>query len=184
MLNKIKNLLYVILLGLIIWNIVMTEQTLGRPESTFEIDGTTYMISNMGNDKKDPTELRNIGTRMACDSLGEITGQPVILDASIKDTKSFISGNPIKVNCIEPMSQIAIDYLPERFFKFKDNTSESIYNFYDRFSLNHDKTEILSKKNIKYIKVPWTIDSNYPDKKQKKKIINDYIKQNLRLNEI
>lgn len=161
----------------------MTEQTIGRPESTFEIDGTTYMISNMGNGKKDPIELKSIGTRMACDSLEEITGQPVVLDADIKDTKNFISGRPVKVNCIEPMSRIAIDYLPEKFFKYKDNKNDSIYSFYDRFSLNHDKTEILSEKNINYIKIPWTVDSMYTDKKRKKKIINDYIKQTLKLNE-
>ena len=161
----------------------MTEQTIGRPESTFEIDGTTYMISNMGNRKKDPVELKSIGTRMACDSLEEITGQPVDCDAEIKDTKNFISGNPIKVSCIEPMSKIAIDYLPENFFKYKDNKSDSIYNFYDRFSLNHNKTEILSKNNINYIKIPWTVDNKYKDKNQKKKIINDYIKQKLNINE-
>ena len=161
----------------------MSEQTLGRPETTFEVDGTTYLISNMGNGTKDPVELKSIGTRMACDSLSEITGQPVDLNADIKDTKSFISGNPIKVNCIEPMSQIAIDYLPEKFFEYKDNKNESIYSFYDRFSLNHDKTEILSGKNIKYIKIPWTIDRNYKDKKEKKRIINDYIRQSLKINE-
>ena len=77
MLEKIQSLLYIAFLVILIWQLVFSENSLmGKQEAMFEIDGNTYVISNMGSNKKsDPNNIKNVGTRISCDLLKEITGQ-------------------------------------------------------------------------------------------------------------
>lgn len=146
-----------------IWQLVMSEEsTLGKQEAMFEFDGNTYVISNMGRTNMDPGDIKNVGNRISCDSLKEITGQKISLNHTLKDTKSFISGNNLSVQCIEPFSGVAVDYLPKEFYDYTDNTTKGvnkdIYEFYDRMALNEHKNQEFSKKGIRYIRVPWIID--------------------------
>lgn len=129
-------------------------------EAMFEIDGNTYIISNMGSSKKtDPANLKNVGTRISCDILKDITGQQVMTDAEITGTKSFISGNKLAVECIEPYSGIAIDYLSKDFFSYKNGgPNKDVYEFYDRVALNEYKKESLINGGIKYVSIPYTVD--------------------------
>ena len=117
MLQKIQTLLYIIFLLIMIWQLVVSEEsTLGKQEAMFEFDGNTYVISNMGKTNMDPVDIKNVGSRISCDSLKDITGQKISLNHSVKETKSFISGNNLSVQCIEPFSGVAIDYLSKDFF--------------------------------------------------------------------
>jgi len=133
---------------------------MGKQEAMFEIDGNTYVISNMGlNKKSDPSNLKNVGTRISCDILKDITGQQIISDAGINGTKSFISGNKLSVDCIEPYSGIAIDYLPKDFYSFSNGgTNSDVYEFYDRVALNEFKKENLTNGGINYVSIPYTVD--------------------------
>ena len=134
------------------------ESLFGKQEAMFEVDGKTYIISNMGNNKTDPIGLRDVGTRISCDTLGEVTGQKIEINKPIDATKSFISGNKLSVECIEPLSGVAIDYLPREFYEYNQNGPRDIYEFYDRFALQTYKMDEFSQKNIKYVNIPWTAD--------------------------
>lgn len=161
MLQKIQSLLYITFLLILIWQIVFSENSLlGKQEAMFEIDGNTYIISNMGGSKKvDPPNIKNVGTRLSCDLLKDITGQQVTNDKGIEGTKSFISGDKLSVDCIEPYSGIAIDYLPKDFYSFKyGGPNKDIYEFYDRVALNEYKKENLLNGGIKYVSVPYVVD--------------------------
>ena len=133
---------------------------MGKQEAMFEIDGNTYIISNMGTNKKtDPANLKNVGTRISCDLLKDITGQQITSDAGIMGTKSFISGEKLSVDCIEPYSGIAIDYLSKDFYSFKNGgPNKDVYEFYDRVALNEYKKENLTNGGIKYVNIPYTVD--------------------------
>ena len=160
MLQKIQTLLYIIFLLIMIWQLVVSEEsTLGKQEAMFEFDGNTYVISNMGKTNMDPVDIKNVGSRISCDSLKDITGQKISLNHSVKETKSFISGNNLSVQCIEPFSGVAIDYLSKDFYEYKNrDVNKDVYEFYDRMALNEHKNQELSQKGIKYIRVPWLVD--------------------------
>lgn len=161
MLEKIQSILYIAFLVLLIWQLVFSENSLmGKQEAMFEIDGNTYIISNMGSNKKvDPVNIKNVGTRVSCDALKDITGQQIITDAGITGTKSFISGEKLSVDCIEPFSGIAIDYLPKDFYSYRNNgPNKDVYEFYDRVALNEFKKENLTNGGIKHLNIPYTVD--------------------------
>ena len=161
MLEKIQSILYITFLLILIWQIVFSENSLlGKQEAMFEIDGNTYIISNMGNNKKtDPGNIKNVGTRISCDLLKDITGQQIINDAGITGTKSFISGDKLSVDCIEPYSGIAVDYLSKDFYSFRNGgPNKDVYEFYDRVALNEFKKENLINGGIKYLNIPYTVD--------------------------
>jgi hypothetical protein len=161
MLEKIQSILYISFLLILIWQLVFSENSLlGKQEAMFEIDGNTYIISNMGTSKKsDPANLKNVGTRISCDLLKDITGQQIISDAGITGTKSFISGDKLSVDCIEPYSGIAIDYLSKDFYSFKNGgPNKDVYEFYDRVALNEYKKENLINGGINYVNIPYTVD--------------------------
>ncbi len=161
MLDKIQSILYIAFLLILIWQLVFSENSLmGKQEAMFEIDGNTYIISNMGGNKKtDPVNLKNVGTRISCDLLKDITGQQVATDAGIMGTKSFISGDKLFVDCIEPYSGIAIDYLSKDFYSFKNGgPNKDVYEFYDRVALNEYKKENLTNGGIKHVNIPYTVD--------------------------
>jgi hypothetical protein len=160
MLQKIQTLLYIIFLLIMIWQLAISqESTLGKQEAMFEFDGNTYVISNMGRTNTDPVDIKNVGSRISCDTLKEVTGQKVSLNHTVKDTKSFISGNNLSVQCIEPFSGVAVDYLSREFYEYTNkDVNKDVYEFYDRMALNEHKNEQLSQKGIKYIRIPWVVD--------------------------
>lgn len=161
MLQKIQSLLYILFLTILIWQLVFSENSLlGKQEAMFEIDGNKYVISNMGGARKsDPAPIKNVGTRLSCDLLHNITGQRVSNGQDIENTSSFISGNKLNVDCIEPYSGIAIDYLPEDFHNYDGSPpNKDVYEFYDRVALNEFKKEKLNEIGIKYLTIPYTID--------------------------
>ena len=144
-----------------IWQLVFSENSLlGKQEAMFEMDGNTYVISNMGGaSKADPASIKNLGTRLSCDLLRDITGQQISLNQSIQGTKSFLSGNKLSVDCIEPYSGIALDYLPEQFYSYDTKgPNEDVYEFYDRVALNEYKKENLMNGGIKYLNIPYKVD--------------------------
>ena len=143
-----------------IWQLVVSEEsTLGKQEAMFEFDGNTYVISNMGKSNFDPVDIKNVGTRISCDSLKDVTGQKVSLNHNVKDTKSFISGNNLSVQCIEPFSGVAVDYLSKEFYEYSNKSiNKDIYEFYDRMALAEHKNQELSQRGIKYIRIPWLVD--------------------------
>lgn len=161
MLDKIKNVLYITFLIIIIWQLTMSKNSLMNQEASFEIDGNTYVISNMGKSmKSDPDNIKSVGTRIVCDTLKDITGVNVAQDQDINGTKSFLSGNKLKVSCVEPFSGIAIDYMPKESFEYGRGSkhSKDVYEFYDRLALNQYKKEILNNGGLKYFTVPYTVD--------------------------
>ena len=161
MLDKIQSILYIAFLLILIWQLVFSENSLmGKQEAMFEMDGNTYIISNMGGmGKTDPENIKNVGTRLSCDLLKEITGQKVSIDQGIEGTKSFISGNKLSVDCIEPYSGIALDYLPKNFYSYDNNgVNKDVYEFYDRVALNEFKKENLTNGGLKYLNIPYTVD--------------------------
>ena len=128
-----------------IWQLVFSENSLlGKQEAMFEMKTEIHnVISNMGGGvKSDPANIKNLGTRLSCDLLKDITGQQISLNQGIQGTKSFLSGNKLSVDCIEPYSGIALDYLPEQFFYYDNKgPNEDVYEFYDRVALNEYKKE-------------------------------------------
>ena len=144
-----------------IYQLVFSENSLlGKQEAMFEIDGNTYVISNMGGaTKTDPEPLKNVGTRISCDILMDVTGQRVLNNEGIRDTSSFISGNKLSVDCIEPHSGIAVDYLSEDFHKYDGKPpNKDVYEFYDRVALSEYKKEKLNDAGINYLTIPYTVD--------------------------
>lgn len=190
MLDRIQSLLYIAFLVILIWQLVFSENSLlGKQEAMFEMDGNTYVISNMGGIKKyDPPHIKNIGTRISCDLLKDITGQNISLEHNIKGTQSFISGNSLNVDCIEPYSNIAIDYLPKDYYSFKSGgPNKDVYEFYDRIALNEYKKENLINGGINYFTIPYTVDhcektdegykcEDNPSITSRKNRIKDYLK--------
>ena len=161
MLQKIQNVLYILFLTIFIWQLLFSENSLmGKQEAMFEIDGNKYVISNMGGTNKvDPVPIKNVGTRLSCDALNDITGQKILNNKEIENTTSFISGNKLNVDCIEPYSGIALDYLPEDFYKYDGSPpNNDVYEFYDRLALNTYKKEKLNEVGINYIPIPYTVD--------------------------
>ena len=190
-LEKIKTFLYIILILVILWQLTLSENSLlGKQEASFELDGNTYVISNMGNAKHqlDPADLKNVGTRISCDTLKEVTGQQVLQNHEINGTKSFISGKKLSVSCVEPYSKIAIDYLPEGFYSYgKSSPSKDVYEFYDRVALNKYKEDELKKGGMNYFTIPYNVDHDncetgkcrIPDMKTRKNRIRDYIQNRI-----
>jgi hypothetical protein len=193
-LNKIQNILYIAFLAILIWQLLYPENSLmGKPEASFEIDGNKYVISNMGGaGTKDPETIKTLGTRLACDSLNEITGQSVVSNGEIDETSSFLSNNKLVVDCMEPMSKIAVDYLPKELFNYDPrNNLGDVYEFYDRAALNQFKKSKLAETDVNYITIPYTVDhckikdgkkvcEENPPITERKKRIKDYITRKIR----
>lgn len=162
---------------ILIWQLTMSENSLmGKQEASFELDGNTYIISNMGNadHQKDPLSFKNIGTRITCDALRDITGQEVKVNPELDGTKSFISGHKLTADCVEPFSKTVIDYLPKEYYDFSNTkNNKDIYEYYDRIALNEYKKEKLLNLGYNYFTVPYKLDndkgeiSNVKDRKEK-----------------
>ena len=183
MLDTIKTLLYILFMIILIWQLTMSENSLmGKQEASFELDGNTYIISNMGNSEtqKDPLNFKNIGTRLTCDALRDITGQDIKQGEEIDGTKSFISGHKITADCVEPYSKTVIDYLPQEYYNTKN--SKNIYEYYDRIALNEFKKQKLNNMGYNYFSIPYTVDyksESNPNIKQRKDRIKEYMKHHI-----
>jgi len=65
----------------------------------------------------------------------------------------------LSVDCIEPYSGIAIDYLSKDFYSFRNGgPNKDVYEFYDRVALNEYKEENLINGGINYVNIPYTVD--------------------------
>ena len=58
-LEKIKTFLYIVLILVILWQLVTRNSLLGKQEASFELDGNTYVISNMGNSETSVRSYRS-----------------------------------------------------------------------------------------------------------------------------
>lgn len=185
-LNAIKTLLYIIFMIILIWQVTMSDNSLlGKQEASFELDGNTYIISNMGNaeHQKDPLTFKNVGTRITCDALKDITGQDVKLNPELEGTKSFISGKKLSADCIEPFSKTVIDYLPKEYYDFTTTkNNKDIYEYYDRIALNEYKKQKLTNMGYNYFTVPYKIDhkdENSRNIKERKDSIKTFMKEKI-----
>ena len=170
---------------ILIWQLTMSENSLLNQEASFELDGNTYVISNMGSaeHQKDPVSIKNVGTRLTCDALGDITGQEILKNKDLEGTKSFISGKKLNADCYEPYSKTIVDYLPKEYYDFKNTKhNKDVYEYYDRIALNEYKKQKLINAGYNYFSVPYNIDhtNGVEDNiKTRKDKIKEYMKSKI-----
>ena len=90
----------------------------------------------------------------------EILGQKTENNKYFGDIKSVVSKKGTYVDCYEPKTSIAVDYLPEDYYKFNgpDYINGNVYDFYNRMAINESKKEKLFQKKLNYVEVPYNID--------------------------
>ena len=140
-----------------------------------EIDGMHYIIPTFTSIKSDPKDIKNIGSKLACESVGEILNQHVKHNMEIPGSKSFLTGNPLQVDCFDPSTKIMVDYNTENFYSFKgsDRYNKDFYEFYDRLALDSLKKEKIKELGYEYIEVPYTTDLCKKDEKTNRIICNE-----------
>lgn len=109
--------------------------------------------NNVSNKEKNSVRsIKTLGNTLICESVKEITKNNTLYNAVISDN--------IRVDCYDPKNQIAVDYLPEQFFKYVPGSlfNNSIEEYYNRISNQERKKDILTKEGIIYIEVPYKTD--------------------------
>ena len=159
-----SNLIYYLIFAimttcLLIWlekNFTNIEQG----TKIIEIDGVQYMVPDFKPREFDPTTIKNIGSKLVCESLGEILGQKIKYNSNIPGSKSMISGDNLYVDCHEPNTNIMVDYKPMKLYDFdgSDYINKDIYEFYDRLALDSLKKDKISQLKYNYIEVPYNVD--------------------------
>lgn len=155
----IYYLIFLIFLTLMFWAI--EDSTINKfGTKLVEVDGQQYMVPDFTALEGDPKIIKSIGSKLVCDALESLTSQKVKINRNIEGSKSLLSGNPLKVDCMDLSNGIAAGYKPYEFYSFngKDNFNKDVYEFYNRLALDASMKDNLNKLDIHYIDVPYTVD--------------------------
>lgn len=157
-----------------------------------DVDGNKFMVPTFVFRDSDPRKISDIGSKLTCESVAEILGQKPESNKYFKDIKSVVSRKGTYVDCYEPKTSVAVDYLSDDYYKFKgpDYINTDVYDFYNRMAITESKKEKLFDKKLNYIQVPYKIDIcqnikgvSKCDKKTpidvRKKRIKEYLRQKI-----
>ena len=125
-----------------------------------DVDGNKFMVPTFVFRDSDPRKISDIGSKLTCESVKEILGQKTENNKYFKDIKSVVSKKGTYVDCYEPKTSVAVDYLSDDYYKFKgpDYINTDVYDFYNRMAITESKKEKLFEKKLNYIQVPYKID--------------------------
>lgn len=155
---------YVIFAILATLFILYVESMMGNIDTsgtqTINIDGVEYIFPDIKIREREPRLIKDIGSKLVCESLEEIIDQKVKYNSQIPGLSSLISKDYVYADCHEPNTKIMADYKPKDLFLYegKSNYNSNFYEFYDRLALDAYKTDNITKKKFHYIEVPYTID--------------------------
>lgn len=183
--------IFLIIITLIFWAI--EDSTINKfGTKLVEVDGQQFVVPDFTALEGDPKILKSIGSKLVCDSLERLTGQKVKINRNIENSRSLLSGNPLKVDCLNPSNGIAAGYKPYEFYNYqgRDNVNNDVYEFYNRLAIDASMKDTLSSMNITHIDVPYTVDkcekvngklkcSKFVDEKVRRKRIDNYLKSKL-----
>lgn len=157
-----------------------------------DVDGNKFMVPTFVFRDSDPRKISDIGSKLTCESVSEILGQRPESNKYFNDVKSVVSKKGTYVDCYEPKTNVAVDYLSDDYYKFKgpDYINTDVYDFYNRMAITEAKKEKLFEKKLNYIQVPYKIDIcqnikgvSKCDKKTpidvRKKRIKEYLRQKI-----
>lgn len=187
----IYYIIFLILITLIFWAI--EDSTINKfGTKLVEIDGQQYVVPDFTALEGDPKIIKSIGSKLVCDSLSRLTGTKVKINRNIENSRSLLSGNPLKVDCYDQSNGIAAGYKPYEFYTYegKNNFNRDVYEFYNRLALDASMKDTLASNDVLYIDVPYTVDkcekvngqlkcSKFVDEKIRNKRIDNYLKQKL-----
>lgn len=183
--------IFLIIITLIFWAI--EDSTINKfGTKLVEVDGQQFVVPDFTALEGDPKILKSIGSKLVCDSLERLTGQKVKINRNIENSRSLLSGNPLKVDCLDQSNGIAAGYKPYEFYNYqgRDNVNNDVYEFYNRLAIDASMKDTLSSMNITHIDVPYTVDkcekvngklkcSKFVDEKVRRKRIDNYLKTKL-----
>ena len=187
----IYYIIFLILVTLLFWAI--EDSTINKfGTKLIEVDGQQYMVPDFTALEGDPKIIKSIGSKLVCDSLNELTGQKAKINRNIEGSRSLLSGNPLKVDCLDQSNGIAAGYKPYEFYTYegRNNINNDVYEFYNRMALDASMKDTLAKMDIAYIDVPYTVDkcekingklkcSKFVDESVRRKRITKYLKTRL-----
>jgi len=175
MYNFIYYIIFAILTTLLLIYIESKYSNFQQGTKVVEIDGVKYILPDIVLKEKDPDIIKNIGSKLTCESLNEILGQKIKHNSYIPDAKSMISGEYLYVDCHEPNTNIMVDYKPKDMFSYegRDNINNNFYDFYNRLALDSLKKDKIYNSKSSYIEVPYTVDMC--EYKNDKYICNEHI---------
>ena len=187
----IYYLIFLIFLTILFW--VIEDSTINKfGTKLVEVDGQQYMLPDFTALEGDPRIIKSVGTKLVCDALESLTSQKVKINRNLEGSKSLLSGNPLKVDCLDIANGIAAGYKPYEFYTYegKNNLNQDIYEFYNRLALDASMKDSLRKQDIHYIDVPYTVDkcenikgelkcSKFVDEGVRKKRIRNFLKSKL-----
>ena len=159
--NIIKSLLVLIVTTLIFYWLEMKLLESGYiDQKVVDIDGNKFLVPTFVMRDSDPRKISDIGSKLTCESMNEILGQKVEKDKYFGDVKSVVSKKGTYVDCYEPKTSIAVDYLGEDYYKFEgpNYINTDFYDFYNRMAINESKKEKLYQKKLNHLEVPYTVD--------------------------
>ena len=84
-----------------------------------DVDGNKFMVPTFVFRDSDPRKISDIGSKLTCESVAEILGQKPESNKYFKDIKSVVSRKGTYVDCYEPKTSVAVDYLSDDYYKFK-----------------------------------------------------------------
>lgn len=157
----IKSILVLVITTAIFYWLEMKLMESGYIEQrVVDIDGNKFLVPTFVLRDSDPRKISDIGSKLTCESVREVLGQKTENNKYFGDIKSVVSKKGTYVDCFEPKTSIAVDYLSEDYYKFKgpDYMNEDIYDFYNRMAINESKKEKLFQKKLNYLEVPYNVD--------------------------
>ena len=161
-------------------------------QKVVDIDGNKFLVPTFVMPDSDPSKISSIGSKLTCESLSEVLGQKVEKNKYYGDVRSVVSKKGTYVDCYEPKTNIALDYLSHSYYKYNgpDYKNTDVYDFYNRMAINESKKEKLYIKNNNYLEVPYNIDicedidgktvcDKNTDLKVRKSRIKEYLKEKI-----
>ena len=167
----VYNIIYYIIIAIICGFIIYyIEEAIANNfrSKTVEFEGQTIMVPDISSFEGEPKTIKTNGSKLACETLSEITGQKVKYNKSIDNDRGFLYRGQI-VDCYETNNNIMLDYIPREFYTYNgpDNFNRNVYDAYNRWALHASKKDKISNNDMKFIEVPFTVDKCHRDKSNK-----------------
>jgi hypothetical protein len=164
---------------MIFW--VLEDNTINKfGTKIIEVDGQSFMVPDFTALEGEPRLIKSIGSKLTCDALGALTGQKIKINRSIEGSRSLLSGNPLKVDCLDESNNITAEYKSREFYTYegKNNFNNDIYDFYNRLALDASKKDYLSQQQKLHIEIPYIVDKceNIEGKLKCEKYVDDNIR--------
>jgi hypothetical protein len=187
----IYYLIFLVLMTMVFWFI--EDSTINKfGTKIIEVDGQSFLVPDFTALEGEPRLIKSIGSKLTCDSLEKITGQKIKINRNLEGSRNLLSGNTLKVDCLDEANNISAEYKPREFYTFegKNNINEDVYEFYNRLAIDASKKDFLSSQQKLHIEIPYTIDKcetidgklkceKYVDESIRRKRIYNYMKKKI-----